>query len=110
MTREELVEAVEKASTAKNVAVAEVTAAHDVGIEAAEAALKAFDESAVTAEEVEAVVEGTPEAEVVEEVNVVNVDEGEEPVVEIEDDENSPTAEEEAVLSAAAAIEAKYQK
>lgn len=105
MTREELVEAVEKARNAKNVAVAEVSAAHSSLIEEAERALISFDESAVTDEEVEAVVEaGGDVEEVVEEVT--------EEVTEViaEDDENSPTAEEEEILRRAAEIEAKYQR
>jgi len=105
MTREELVEAVEKAKTAKNIALAEVTAAHDALIAETEANLRVFDESLVTNEEVAAVVDGVE--------SVVSVEAATEPTVSVVEAEvvaEGPTAEEEEILRRAAQIEAKYQK
>lgn len=102
MTREELVEALERARTAKNIALAEVTAAHEALVAEAEKALADYDASTVTEAEVEAVVEETtPEATLVEEAPVESTE---------TEDTVSPTAEEEEILRRAAEIEAKYQK
>lgn len=123
MTREQLIENVEKAKTSRDVALAEVAEANRTIIEAAEEALAQFDANADVADEVEEVVAETEvEGEVVEvtadEEVAAEVAEGvEEPVEETspseeviaEDDEDSPTAEEEEVLRKAAEIEAKYK-
>lgn len=119
MTREELVENAEKAKTARDVALAEISEAHRVLIEAADEALAQFDANANVEETVEeAVAEVEVEGEVIaDEVVEAEVEAGAENPVEVKEDvpseeledESAPTAEEEEILRKAAEIEAKYQ-